>query len=82
MHSGYISAINKTIQVTPNNDSDLPNGFKSRAISCAVAGTVAYVNEDGVESSINLLVAGIFYPVNCRRIKVTGTTATGIEAHA
>jgi hypothetical protein len=81
MHLGYLSALSKTISVTPNDANDLPNGFKSRAISCGTNGTIAYVNEDNVESVLNAL-AGVLYPIACKRIKASGTSATAIQAHA
>jgi hypothetical protein len=81
MHLGYLSALSKTIQVTPNNSADLPGGFQSRAISVTVTGNVSYVNDKGETSTVRL-VEGVFYPIAAVRIRATGTTATGIEAHA
>jgi len=63
--------------VTPNDSTDLTN--VTRAINVAAAGNVAIDTEAG--DSVTLYVAaGIAFPVNARRIKATGTTATGIVA--
>jgi hypothetical protein len=59
--------------ITPNNDADL--AVKPRAIYCNVAGTVAIVDELGVELSYTLVVGQIL-PFRGVRIKATGTTAT------
>lgn len=79
MHLGLISPFTTVISVTPDNDTDLPSGFISRGITVEVTGDVTFTNLAGVDSTANL-VAGVIYPIIARRIKATGTDATGIQA--
>lgn len=64
--------------VTPSDSTDLTR--QSRAIKVEVSGNVAVVWADGSEQTIKGLAAGIWHPCAVKRVKATGTTATGIEA--
>lgn len=64
--------------VTPSDSTDLP--VFARALTATGAGTVS-VDFVGSGSSISLqLEAGAFLPVCVKRVRSTGTTATGIVA--
>ncbi len=67
-----------TRPVTPSNTVDLPGGV-TRALLVNQPGAVAVVYRDGTEDSLFLL-EGVFHPVEVVRVKLTGTTATGIKA--
>lgn len=53
----------------------------TRAISVAVDGAVAVEYADGTQHVIPLLIAGIDYPRQVRKILATGTTATGVSVY-
>lgn len=70
--------------VTTDDSNDLPNGV-AVGLYCTVGGTVAvnlYDNLAGAGSTLAALtlLAGVVYPIAVSRVKVTGTTATGIFA--
>ncbi len=67
--------------ITPNDNTDL--SFITRAISFASAGDLAIVTHDGTELTIPsaALAAGIMHPIGIKRVKATGTTATGIVGY-
>jgi len=64
-------------EVTPNDTTDLPN--KARAIWVDVEGVVRV---DGDESGANIpftIPAGQWVPMRIKRVRATGTAATGIK---
>lgn len=61
--------------ITPADGSDLSSDIRQLTIN--VAGTVAYIGWDGVAYATDTLPQGS-YAVFARRIKATGTTATGL----
>ncbi|MNY14738.1 hypothetical protein D3C86_1479240 [compost metagenome] len=65
--------------VTPSDTTDLPGG-NCIGIYVGVAGNLTIVNPDGSEVLITNLFAGVVYPFPAKRIKATGTTASGILA--
>lgn len=67
----------KWADVTPSNSTDLAE--VPRAIACTSSGTVAVVDKNGTEVSLQLN-AGDILPIRPHRIKSTGTSATGIVA--
>jgi hypothetical protein len=70
---GISDVASRHYSISPNNDTDLP--VRPCALYCNVAGTVAIVDEKGVELSYTLVVGQIL-PFRGVRIKATGTTAT------
>jgi len=66
--------------VTPSDSQDLP--LATRGLMVAAAGDVSVVTVAGDEAVLPGLQPGVQYAVRCRRIKATGTTATGILAMA
>lgn len=65
----------RSIAITPNNSTDLVDDI--RAVTLNVGGTLSYDGWDGITYSTNALPAGT-YPIQIRRVRATGTTATGI----
>lgn len=63
--------------VTPDDAADLP--VACRALNVAAAGTVRVTTVGGDEVSVAVAEGGAF-PLRCRRIWATGTSATGIVA--
>lgn len=61
---------------TPADNSDLP--IASRAIRASGAGNVVIIGVDGQTCTCAFL-AGETRAIRAARIKVTGTTATGLE---
>ena len=68
----------KYADVTPSDSVDLPDGV-CRGIIITAAGTVSMVGVDNVAVTFTLQ-AGIVYPIGCKRVNATNTTATGIKA--
>lgn len=68
-----------TVSVTPSNSVDLPRG-DTRAVYVGGTGDLAVTYPSGTEDTITSLTPGLFHPLVVRRIRATGTTATGIKA--
>ncbi|MBC7155817.1 MAG: hypothetical protein H5U19_14705 [Rhodobacteraceae bacterium] len=66
------------LAVTPSDTEDLP--FVSRGLGVDADGAVSYVplGVQGDATVTRFLVAGVIHPIRARRIRATGTTATGI----
>lgn len=66
------------VSVTPDDNNDL--AVPSRGILVSVAGTIAVtdINGNDVTLTATQIVAGTIYPLQIKRIKSTGTSATGI----
>lgn len=65
--------------ITPDDDTDLD--FVTRAISFAGAGALEVIMADDSAAVIvpdGALSAGILHPIRVKRVRATGTTATGI----
>lgn len=66
--------------ITPNDSTDLSDPI--RQITINVSGTVSFVSSiDGQTYTTDTLPVGS-YPLFARRIRATGTTATGITGWA
>lgn len=65
----------RAYNITPADGTDLTDDI--RAVTLNVGGTLSYVGWDGATYNTAALPAGT-YPVYARRIRSTGTTATGI----
>ena len=63
--------------VTPSDSTDL--AYTTRAIHIAGAGDVSLVMDDGSQFTWPGMTAG-YHPVRVKRIRATGTIATGIVA--
>lgn len=70
-------------EVTPADGTDLalPNGdpLVSRAIYVGVSGDVSVVTNGGEIVTVPALAAGIWHGMRVKRVRATGTTATGIR---
>jgi hypothetical protein len=64
--------------VTPSDSTDLTNF--ARGLMVNVAGDVSVDFVDSGSSIILTLLAGVVYPFQVKRVRSTGTTATGITA--
>lgn len=62
--------------VVPDDGADLPT--VPVAINVSQSGTVAFIGTDGNQCDV-FIAAGIAFPLRCRRILATGTTAQGIR---
>lgn len=75
----FTRQITHTRPVTPDDNNDLPHG-PPRAILVGGEGVVSFTYLNGVEDEV-VLAAGMLHPISAvRRVKATGTTATGIKA--
>lgn len=75
--TGLDSPASRAFAVTPDDNNDL--AVTTRAIYTGAGGTiVAILAEDSAEVTFASLPAGTVLPVRARRIKSTGTTATGV----
>jgi hypothetical protein len=65
--------------VVPNDAVDLPDGV-AWALTATVAGTVSVDTENGETVSLALNAAFSPATVRIKRVRATGTTATGLTA--
>lgn len=70
--------IKKSYPVTLSDSADLPQGVTS-AVAAQAAGNIKVTYANGVIDTVPI-VAGIWEPMNVKRIWSTGTTATGVSA--
>ena len=61
--------------ITPDDATDLAS--HAHALNVAVAGTVNVDTVEGTTVSV-YVAAGVVFPLAVRRVRATGTTATGI----
>lgn len=73
---GLTAPADHAFAVTPNDGADL--GDVTRALYVGTGGSVAIVFAAGSEATLLNVQSGTVLPVRCRRIKATGTTATGL----
>lgn len=66
------------VAITPDDETDLGNN--TRALMVNVAGDVVVDFVTTGESITLTLAAGVVYPLRVKRVRATGTTATGITA--
>jgi hypothetical protein len=66
------------VAVTPNDGTDLALGM-CRALWIDVGGTISIDSEEG-DSAVSFTVPAGLFPIGCKRVRATGTTATGIKA--
>lgn len=74
--NGFLPSALGAFAVTPSDDTDLSSRIRMLTIGTA-AGVVVYDGWDGVTYTTGPLPSGS-YPMNARRIRATGTTATGL----
>jgi hypothetical protein len=65
--------------VTPSDGSDLPER-ECGALTCLVAGSASVIGAHDTDAVTVALVPGGWLPGRFRRVRATGTTATGIVA--
>lgn len=73
--SGLESPALGAFAVTPSNSADLTSTI--RAVTIATEGTISFIGISGATWTTGTLPAGT-YALRARRIRATGTTATGI----
>lgn len=64
------------VAITPNDDADLPTPIRAITIG-GDAGTISIIGINGGTYTSDTLPNGT-YPVFARRVRSTGTTATGL----
>jgi hypothetical protein len=73
-HNGGLNApASRLVPITPNNDSDLPEGV-CRALLVGTAGTAVLIDASGVERTGVPLQQG-YNPIGAQRVKTGGTAA-------
>jgi hypothetical protein len=73
----------KAVAVTPDDNTDLtkPSGvIGTKYLYVGVSGDVVVVTSGGDTATLKALSAGVFHPIQVKRVKSTGTTATSILA--
>ncbi len=73
--TGMEASAVRAFVITPSDGTDLVDDI--RAVTLNAGGTLSYVAWDGVTYTTAALPAGT-YALQARRIRATGTTATGI----
>jgi len=66
--------------VTPNDSADLPNGMCRALYIGGGSGTVVLDTANNTSITFAGLQAGTILPLNVKRVRSTGTNATGIVA--
>jgi len=74
--AGLTAPASSLLAIAPNDGADLAR--LPRAVMVATAGDLAVVMQDGSEGVLPALQPGAIYPLRVRRVKASGTTATGI----
>ena len=64
--------------VTPSDSADLPR--PARSLYVGGAGDVSVITRGGSTVTFTAVPAGMVLPVQVRRVRATGTTATSIDA--
>jgi len=64
--------------VTPSDSADLPN--VCRGLYVGSTGNITVDMPDGATILFSNVVSGIIFPVRVKRVRSTGTTATGLVA--
>jgi hypothetical protein len=72
-----ISAARKLVAVTPSNSTDLTD--LPKALWIGVAGDISVIAADDTDAVTVAALAGVL-PIRVKRVRSTGTTATGIVA--
>lgn len=62
--------------ISPNDSTDLSE--TTRALYIGTGGDISLVTASGATVSFTTVLSGSILPVRCRRVRATGTTATGI----
>ncbi len=69
------------VAVTPNDDTDLPDGV-CKALEVTVAGNLVTIGaDDTVAVTRPNVAAGTIIPVRIKRVKSTGTSATVVALY-
>ena len=69
---------NRIVPVVPSDAADLPEGL-TRALFVGVGGVVSVVDDHG--NVVQIVSADSqYHPLRVRRVRITGSTATGILA--
>ena len=72
-----ITPIYRGAAVTPHNTNTIE---QTRGLYVGVSGDVVVTLADGNDVTFTSLAAGVIHPIQCIRVKCTGTTATAIVA--
>ena len=75
--SFYSECAGKAEAVTPSDTADLAN---VSVIYVGVTGNIAIITAGGDEVTLQNAQAGSVVPIRVKRVKATGTTATGLIA--
>lgn len=75
----WIDPIGHAVAITPDDATDLP--WITTAIYVGGSGNMSVILEgDSVAVTLNSLAGGIWHPIKAKRVRSTGTTATGLVA--
>lgn len=77
-HLSRLVSVKRSYAVDPDDSIDLPQGV-TEALIVASAGNVKVTYQTGVTDTV-YLAAGIWHPMNVKRVWLSDTDATGIEA--
>ena len=73
---GLTAPADKYIAITPHDSTNL--AISTRGIFVGGAGNLVAVDEDGNAVTFTGVLAGVVYPLRCKRVNDTNTTATGL----
>ena len=78
-HQSRIGPAVAALAITPNNDADIPSASACIGLYIGAGGNLVFDDAAGNPIAATAVVAGHFN-VQVRRVRATGTTATGILA--
>lgn len=73
-HLPHEATVRKTFPIVASDTVDIPQGVTD-SLNVTTAGAYKVTYENGTDDIINL-AAGIFHPVNVKRVWATGSVAT------
>lgn len=79
LNTADLSSSYSYFAVTPSDTTNFTQGV-TRGVYVGGAGNVVCVKEDGTTVTFTGALAGVVYPIRCKRINSTSTTATSLVA--
>lgn len=76
LQKGLTSPADKYFTITPHDSTNF--SISTRGIYVGGAGNLVAVDEDGNAVTFTGVLAGVVYPIRCKRVNSTNTTATNL----
>lgn len=76
LQKGLTAPADKYFAITPHDSTNF--SVSTRGIYVGGAGNLVAVDEDGNAVTFTGLLAGVVYPIRCKRVNSTSTTCTSL----